>query len=51
MRVFIEVERIEHIPAGLMAWVLDTHSLSVFEVKNGKHVIIWQAAPSTNYER
>ena len=38
----IEVERIEHIPAGLMAWVLDTHSLSVFEVKNGKHVIIWQ---------
>ena len=38
----IEVDEIEDIPEGMIAWVLDDHNLTVLETKNSENVVIWQ---------
>lgn len=38
----IEVDGIENIPDGMIAWDLDGSSLTVLETKNGENSIIWQ---------
>ena len=38
----IEVDSIQNIPDGMIAWDLDNNSLTVMEAKNGENVIIWQ---------
>ncbi|MBI9049576.1 MAG: GrpB family protein [Anaerolineaceae bacterium] len=40
----IEVNSIENIPDGMMAWVLEDLNLTVLDAKNGKNIVIWQEA-------
>jgi len=38
----IEVDKVQDIPEGLMAWVLDDINLTVLETKNRENIVIWQ---------
>ena len=38
----IEVDRIESIPNGMIAWDLDSAGLAVLEAKDGENAVIWQ---------
>lgn len=45
----IEVDRIEDVPEGMMAWDITGDSWSVIETKDGKVELFWQRTPSWNW--